>query len=113
LASTGACLAVSRATVERIGRFNEDFIVCGSDVEFCIRAYKHRLRNIYDPNVKLYHLESRSRKNVQIPESDFQQSALRYRDFLEQGDPFYNPNLDLHALIPAVLPERREGLVNS
>ncbi len=113
LASTGACLAVSRHTVERIGRFNEDFIVCGSDVEFCIRAYKHGLRNICDPNVKLYHLESRSRKNVQIPESDFQQSALRYRDFLEQGDPFYNPNLDLHALIPAVLPERREGLVNS
>ena len=106
LASTGACLAVSRKTIERIGRFNEDFIICGGDVELSIRGYKHGLRNIYDPFVKLYHLESRSRENMQIPEGDFRQSAHYYREFLESGDPFYNQNLDLHSLIPAVSPER-------
>ncbi|MEW5785462.1 MAG: glycosyltransferase family 2 protein [Bacillota bacterium] len=107
LASTGACLAVSRKTVERIGRFNEDFIICGSDVEFSIRAHKKGLRNLYDPGARLYHLESKSRKNIRIPESDFQQSARFYKEFLESGDPYYNRNLDLHSLIPAVIPERR------
>ena len=107
LASTGACLAVSRDTIDRIGPFNEDFIICGSDVELSIRAYKHGLRNIYDPHVQLYHLESKSRENIQIPESDFHHSAAHYRDFLENGDPYYNPNLDLQSLIPAVAPERR------
>ena len=107
LASTGACLAVARKTIERIGRFNEDFIICGSDVELSIRAHKHGLRNIYDPFVQLYHLESKSRTNIQIPEDDFRHSAHTYREYLESGDPFYNKNLDLHALIPAVSPERR------
>lgn len=32
-AVTGACLAVSRKTIEKIGGFNEQFIVCGSDIE--------------------------------------------------------------------------------
>jgi GT2 family glycosyltransferase len=107
LASTGACLAVSRKTIERIGRFNEDFVVCGSDVELCIRAYQHGLRNVYDPLVKLYHLESVSRANMQIPEGDFRQSAHFYHDYLTSGDPFYNINLDLHSLAPAVLAEGR------
>lgn len=107
LASTGACLAVSRNTIEQIGRFNENFIICGSDVELSIRAYKHGLRNIYDPNVQLYHLESKSRSAIQVPEGDFRQSAYFYREFLQSGDPFYNRNLDLFSPIPAVSPERR------
>jgi len=107
LASTGACLAVSRKTIEKIGRFNENFIVCGSDVELSIRAFKHGLHNVYDPHVMLYHFESKSRANLKVPESDFQLSAHFYRDFLDSGDPFYNPNLDLGSLAPAVLPERR------
>lgn len=107
LASTGACLAVSRKTIERIGRFNEDFVVCGSDVELSIRAYQHGLRNVYDPSVMLYHLESESRAKTRIPEGDFRQSAHFYRDFLRSGDPFYNLNLDPRSLVPAVLVEGR------
>ncbi len=107
LASTGACLAVSRKTVEKIGRFNEEFIICGSDVEFCLRAHENGLRNIYDPEVRLYHLESRSRRNLAIPESDFALSARYYKKYLASGDPFYNRNLDLFSPVPAVTPQRR------
>ena len=35
-AVTGACLAVSRATIEKIGGFDEQFIVCGSDIELAL-----------------------------------------------------------------------------
>ena len=59
-AVTGACLAVSKATIEKIGGFDEKFIVCGSDIELALRANQHGLVNIYDPNVRLYHYESKT-----------------------------------------------------
>lgn len=70
-AVTGACLAVSKATIEKIGGFDEKFIVCGSDIELALRANQHGLVNIYDPNVHLYHYESKSRDASKIPQIDF------------------------------------------
>ena len=61
LAVTGSCLTVSKKTIDNIGKFDESFIVCGSDVEICLRAYENGLNNIYDPFVVLYHFESRTR----------------------------------------------------
>lgn len=93
MAVTGACMAVARKTVDRIGGFDEEFIICGSDVEFCIRAFKHGLENIFLAGVQLYHLESKSRDSY-IPEIDFQKSYECYSECREFGDPYYNINLD-------------------
>ncbi len=57
LAVTGSCMAISRETMNRIGGFDERFMVCGSDVALCIRAHEMGLHNIYDPFVRLYHFE--------------------------------------------------------
>lgn len=92
MAVTGACMAISRNTINKIGNFNDTFIICGSDVEICIRAYKYGLRNIYDPYVRLYHLESKSRDSY-IPPIDFEMSIQHYAPYREQGDPYFNPNL--------------------
>lgn len=100
-ANTGACLAISRKTIEKIGGFDEEFIVCGSDVEISIRAMKHGLFNIYDPNVRLIHYESKTRSST-VPEKDFEMSALHYRSFWEQGDPYFNKNLSLQHLMPTI-----------
>lgn len=102
LASTGACLAIAKSKIDMIGSFNEEFIICGSDVELSLRAYKNGFVNIYDPNIKLYHYESKSRTSF-IPEIDFKLSALHYSPFREEGDPFYNVNLSKTSLIPTVL----------
>lgn len=99
LAVTGACMAVSRKTVEKIGKFDESFVICGSDVEFCIRAYESGLFNRYDAAVQLYHLESKSR-DTYIPEIDFKRSYEVYEFYRENGDPFFNRNLDNNSLIP-------------
>lgn len=93
LACTGACVAVSRAVVQRIGGFDEAFQICGSDVEIGIRAHRAGLQNIYLPTVRLYHLESKSR-SPHVPECDFIQSELKYAPYRLSGDPFYNVNLD-------------------
>lgn len=99
MAVTGACMAISRKTIEEIGEFNEDFIICGSDVEICIRADELGLRNLYLAQVWLYHLESKSRDSY-IPEIDFRMSILKYAPYRECGDPYYNVNLDMQLCRP-------------
>ncbi|MBR2927028.1 MAG: glycosyltransferase [Clostridia bacterium] len=99
LSVTGACMAVSRATLNRIGLFDESFIICGSDVELCIRAYEYGFNNRYDVGVRLYHLESKSR-DTYIPPIDFKRSIHCYGPYLHGNDPFYNVNLSAYSLIP-------------
>lgn len=100
-ACTGALMAISKNVIERIGGFDEDFIICGSDIEICIRAYLRGYVNIYDPHIKLYHYESKSRDSY-IPEVDFEMSAFAYRTYREEGDPYYNCNLDYNLTTPTV-----------
>ncbi|MBW1955952.1 MAG: glycosyltransferase family 2 protein [Deltaproteobacteria bacterium] len=101
LAVTGSCMAVSRKTIERIGPFNEAFMICGSDVELCIRAHEKGLFNIYDPFVRLYHFESKTRNPIAIPPCDFEMSEKCYKAYrLKGGDPFYNANLSLKSNVP-------------
>lgn len=99
LGVTGACMAISKKTIDKIGLFNENFVICGSDIEICIRAYEKGLRNIYTPNTKLIHLESKSRDNY-IPEIDYKLSKIYYSKYWKNGDPFYNPNLDYDSFVP-------------
>ena len=99
LAVTGACMAVSRRTIETIGKFDETFIICGSDVELGIRAHEKGLYNRYDADVRLYHLESKSRDSF-IPQVDFERSYACYTPYRENGDPYYNCNLDINSTTP-------------
>lgn len=99
MAVTGACMAISKSTIENIGNFDEEFIICGSDVEICLRAYEHGLNNIYLSNIRLYHLESKSRDSY-IPEIDFKKSYECYSFCRENGDPYFNINLDINSVIP-------------
>jgi GT2 family glycosyltransferase len=102
LAVTGACMAVSQKTIEKIGGFDETFIICGSDVELCIRAHERGLFNIYDAGTRLYHLESKSRDSY-IPDNDFKRSYECYTPYREGVDPYYNKNLDRNSVIPRIL----------
>lgn len=99
LTGTGACLTASKSTIDKIGNFDESFDVVGSDVELGIRAYERGLINIYDPYVRLYHHESKTR----IPGNsakDLSVCKLFYQYYLSNGDPYYNPNLSLKCKYP-------------
>lgn len=100
LALTGACMAIEAVKFEWLGKFDESFTVCGSDVELCIRAHKKNFFNVLLPHVRLYHYESKSRGSS-VPENDFIQSAIKYEPYRTQTtDPFFNPNLSLHQTTP-------------
>jgi len=94
LAVTGACLMISKDKFKQVGGYDEKFIICGSDVDLCIRVHKMGCQNLYVPYVRLYHFESVSR-GTDIPINDFQKSWSSYQHFLQNGDQFFNPNLSL------------------
>lgn len=98
-AVTGACMAISKKHLDEIGMFDENFIVCASDVELCIRAYKRGYYNVYTPFVRLYHYESKSRGSY-VPENDCRLSRILYDEFLKNGDPYYNSNLSYESCRP-------------
>jgi len=102
LALTGACLAIEATKFRDIGGFDESFIVCGSDVELCLRAHAAGLVNVYVPEAMLIHHESKTRDPRAIPEQDFVRSAQSYEPYRSQGDPYYNPNLDRMSALPAL-----------
>ena len=91
MAVTGACLAIEKKKFDKIKGFSEEFIICGSDIEIGIRAYEKGLYNVYNPNVKIYHYESKSRDSF-IPEVDFEMSEKVYRKYRGK-DPFYSRRL--------------------
>ena len=104
LAVTGACMVIERAKFEQLGRFDETFEVCGSDVEIGVRAHKQGLQNVYLSTVQAYHLESKTRDPAAISEVDFEQSRLKYAPYRTEGDPFYNPNLSVQNTTPTPTP---------
>ncbi len=94
LAVTGACMMIRREVFNEIGGFDERFILCGSDVEICLRLIEKGYRILYTPFAKLYHHEAKTRGNY-IPTIDFKLSSKVYEKYLSNGDPYYNPNLTL------------------
>jgi GT2 family glycosyltransferase len=102
LAVTGACMAIEKRKFMELGGFDESFVVCGSDVELCLRAHAAGYLNVYIPEARLIHHESKTRDPRAIPESDFVRSAQAYSPYRESGDPFYSPNLDPMSCTPAL-----------
>ncbi len=96
LAVTAACLAVRAKKYDEVGGLDETFTVAGNDVAFGLRLYEAGYRNVYWPFAELVHYENvsvGSYKNV--PQLDYDHSLEYYRPYLDKGDPYFNPNLDL------------------
>jgi GT2 family glycosyltransferase/glycosyltransferase involved in cell wall biosynthesis len=104
-AVTGACLAISRSTLERVGGWDEGFQLCGGDVELGLRLRRHGLRAMIDPFIRVRHIERATRGST-IPQSDFALSFWHYQRYIYGTDPYFNPNLSEAATIPEL---REEG----
>jgi len=101
LAVTGACLAIRRQVFEQMGGFDEKMVLCGNDVALCLKLVASDLRVVYNPFVRLLHLESATRRG-NIPDQDYLYSYPYYRPYLASGDPYFNPNLSYWHLKPTL-----------
>jgi glycosyltransferase involved in cell wall biosynthesis len=96
LAVTAACVIVAAKKYDEAGGLDETFTIAGNDVALGITLHKKGYRNVYWPFAELIHYENvsvGSYKNV--PQLDYDHSLTYYRPYLEKGDPYFNPNLDL------------------
>ena len=92
LAVTAACLMVEHEKFDQVDGFDERFEVCGGDVDLCLRLFELGLWNLMTPFARLVHHESVTRQKTP-PDSDVQESLRAYARYLQDGDPFFNPNL--------------------
>lgn len=101
LAVTGACLMVPKRIFEAIGGFDEAYQLLFSDVELCVRIHEHGYRIVYTPAVRLLHHESVTHKR-RLPPEDHELASARWQGFIQNGDPYFNPNLTHQWQIPSL-----------
>lgn len=102
-AVTAACLMVKKKIFEEVDGLTEKYRVAFNDIDFCLKIREKGYLNVMTPFAQLYHYESKSRGYEDTVEKQerFLGEQLMFkedwRDILEHGDPFYNPNLTLIA----------------
>jgi GT2 family glycosyltransferase len=98
-AVTGACLMTRKELFDEIGGFDEAFVIAFNDIDLCLRLGQKSYKILWTPYAELYHHEYATRGPTNTPEKEARESIellmfrLRWREALERGDPYYNPNL--------------------
>lgn len=99
-AVTAACLAVRRDLFAAVGGFDERLAIAYNDTDLCLRLLALGKRNVYAPDARLYHYESKSR-GADADATRAKRFAEEKRLLVERwrigvvDDPYYNPNLTL------------------
>jgi len=101
-AVSAALLMVAKDIYEEIGGLDErNLAVSLNDVDFCLRLRERGYLNIFTPYCEAYHYESGTKDGEDTPEkqerfrNEVEYFQDRWKDLLEKGDPYYNPNLTL------------------
>ncbi len=100
-AVTGACLLVKKELYHQVGGLDESFAISLNDVDFCLKLRALGYLNVFTPFAELYHLESASRglddngEKAQRYNRESEQFRSKWKEVLDQGDPYYNPNFSL------------------
>ncbi len=104
-AVTGACMMTRKALYDEVGGLSEEFAVALNDVDYCLKLRKKEYLNVFTPFAELFHYESKSR-GLDVSTEATKENAARYdkeselfrekwKDVLEAGDPYFNPNFSL------------------
>jgi GT2 family glycosyltransferase len=100
-AVTGACLMVPRYAFEKVGGFDEGFVLAFNDVDFCLQLLRAKYRVVWTPDATLYHLESKTRGQEDTVEKqrrfkrEYDLFLAKWSAFLKSGDPYYSPHFRL------------------
>ena len=100
-AVTAACMMVDASIYEEVGGFDEEFAVALNDVDLCLKIRAKGKKIILDPNIQMYHYESKTRgyeeskEQVERFKREIERFKSKWSEVIEAGDPYYNPNLTL------------------
>ena len=96
-----ACMLVKTAVFHICGGFDEQFQMTFNDIDFCLRLREAGYDVIYTPYATAWHYESKSRgeedtiRKMRRFNREVNLFCKRWKKFIKQGDPAYNPNLSL------------------
>lgn len=100
-AVTGACMLVPRYAFDKVGGFDEGFVLAFNDVDFCLQLLEARYRIVWTPDACLYHLESKTRGQEDTVEKqrrfkrEYDLFLAKWSGWLRKGDPYYSPHFRL------------------
>ncbi|MCH5279901.1 MAG: glycosyltransferase family 2 protein [Lachnospiraceae bacterium] len=100
-AVTAACLMIKKSLFDDLGGLDEQYRVAFNDIDLCVRIRKKGYLIVFTPYAELYHYESISRGAEDTPEKvkrfngEVDRFKSKWGKELEDGDPYYNPNLTL------------------
>jgi O-antigen biosynthesis protein len=96
-AVTAACMMMRMNVFAEVGGFDETFAVGFNDTDLCLRIGRAGYKILYDGRTILYHHESVTRiarSALKHPKDD-QRLRDEWKTLLRDGDPYYNPALEL------------------
>jgi len=98
-AVTAACMMTKKSIFQNAEGFDENMSHAFNDVDYCLKLRDKGYLIVYTPYAEFYHHESVSR-GYEIGEEQkkrFEKEVIyfqkKWKKILEQGDPYYNPNL--------------------
>lgn len=100
-AVTAACMMTKTEIFWKVNGFTAELSVAFNDIDYCLKVRELGKLVVYNPYAQLYHYESKSRGAENTPQKRkrFHQEIMifykRWKQILESGDPYYNPNLTL------------------
>ena len=100
-AVTAACMMTKTSVFHAVGGFTEELAVAFNDIDYCMKVRASGKLVVYAPYAVMYHYESKSRGLEDTPEKvarfnrEIAIFARRWPEILQNGDPYYNPNLTL------------------
>lgn len=100
-AVTGACLMVKKTLFDQVGGLEESFAISLNDVDFCLKLRAKGYLNVFTPFAECFHYESISRglddqgEKAERYNKESEQFRNKWKEVLEAGDPYYNPNFSL------------------
>lgn len=98
-AVTAACMMIKKKVFDELYGLNEKYVVAFNDIDFCLRVREKGYLIVWTPFAELYHYESKSRgledtkEKIERFEKEIQLFQKDWNQILEEGDPYYNPNL--------------------
>lgn len=100
-AVTAACIISRKEIYEEVGYMDENFEVAFNDLDFCLKIREKGYLIVYDPYVEIVHYESKSRgyedteEKIKRFQGEIKRFQNKWKNVLEKGDPYFNPNFSL------------------
>ena len=100
-AVSASCLLVKRDLFEKIGGFSDKFKTDIADVDFCLRVRQHNKLIVGAADAGWYYHNTQSSTKIDTITKESTERIIRqdenlfkvlWKQFLDQGDPYYNPN---------------------